>query len=232
MKRRLLLSLLFTTTSSLVNADSSKSPLPPNISPSRAFYRPHDYDIVKEEVLYEGWRKVIRRTVQSPKLTKHIDFDVIDQTHSTGAVIIFAWNSTSKTATIIREYMPGCHRVLGGLAAGLVEGKHGGSEEDAARHELEEECHLAGGTWYRLIDDGVSVPMDKYVQTEIVPYLVVDPHHVPNPKPLDDEEDIEIVSGVSAEEILQIVKKGDMNLVAGWGALLALNKLRELREIQ
>lgn len=202
-------------------------------SPSRAFYRPHDYDIVREEVLYEGWRKVIRRTVQSPKLTKHIEFEVIDQTHSTGgAVIIFAWNSTSKSATIIREYMPGCHRVLGGLAAGLVEEKHGGSEEAAARHELEEECHLAGGTWYRLIDDGVSVPMDKYVQTEIVPYLVVDPHHVPNPRPIDDEEDIEIVSDVSAEEIMQMVKKGDMNLVGGWGALLALVKLRELGEIE
>lgn len=227
-----LLSLLVITATFLflteVAASNAESP-----SSSRAFYRPHDYNIVREEVLYEGWRKVIRRTVQSPKLTKHIEFDVIDQTHSTGgAVIIFAWNSTSKTATIIREYMPGCHRVLGGLAAGLVEDKHGGSEEAAARHELEEECHLAGGAWYRLIDDGVSVPMDKYVQTEIVPYLVVDPHHVPNPKPLDDEEDIEIVTDVSAEEIMQMVKKGDMNLVGGWGALLALVKLRELGEIE
>ena len=87
-------------------------------TPSRAFSRPHDYNIVREEVLYEGWRKVVRRTVQSPKHTKNIDFDVIDQTHSTGgAVIIFAWNSRTKTATVIREYMPGCHRVLGGLAA-------------------------------------------------------------------------------------------------------------------
>ena len=223
---------LFLTTALvlLVDAAPSNEASP---SSSRAFYRPHDYDIVREEVLYEGWRKVIRRTVQSPKMTRHIEFDVIDQTHSTGgAVIIFAWNSTSKSATIIREYMPGCHRVLGGLAAGLVEEKHGGSEEAAARHELEEECHLAGGTWYRLINENVSVPMDKYVQTEIVPYLVVDPHHVPNPKPIDEEEDIEIVSGVSAEEIMQMVKKGDMNLVGGWGALLALVKLRELGEIE
>lgn len=224
------LSLFLTTALVLLDAASANESSP---SSSRAFYRPHDYDIVREEVLYEGWRKVIRRTVQSPKMTRHIEFDVIDQTHSTGgAVIIFAWNSTSKSATIIREYMPGCHRVLGGLAAGLVEEKHGGSEEAAARHELEEECHLAGGTWYRLIDENVSVPMDKYVQTEIVPYLVVDPHHVPNPKPIDDEEDIEIVSGVSAEEIMQMVKKGDMNLVGGWGALLALVKLRELGEIE
>lgn len=205
---------------------------PLKISASRAFYRPHHYDIIREEVLYEGWRKVIRRSVQSPNLTKSIDFDVIDQTHSSsGAVIIFAWNSTSKSATIIREYMPGPHRVLGGLAAGIVEDDKHMSEEDAARFELEEECHLGGGTWYRLTDDEVSVPMDKYVVTEITPYLVIDPHHVPNPRPTDDEEDIEIVTGVTAEEIMQMIKKGDMNLVGGWGSLLALHKLRELGEI-
>lgn len=172
-----------------------------------------------------------------------IHFDVIDQTHTTGgAVIVFAWNSTSKTATIVREYMPGPHRVLSGLAAGIVEddGKHhssveGGIDEPdalvAARYELEEECHLAGGTWYRLTDDGVSVPMDKYVVTEITPFLVVDPRHVPDPRPLDDEEEIEIITGVSADEILRMIREGDFNLVGGWGALLAIEKLRELGEI-
>jgi hypothetical protein len=73
--------------------------------------------------------------------------------------------------------------------------------------------------------------MDKYVVTEITPYLVIDPHHVANPRPLDDEEDIEIVSGVSPAEIMRMIREGDMNLVGGWGALLALEKLRELGEI-
>jgi len=167
-----------------------------------------------------------------------MDFDIIDQNHGTnGAVIVFAWNSTSKTATIVREYMPGCHRVLGGLAAGLVEDEKHTSEGNegknlvAAQCELEEECHLAGGRWYRLTEEGISVPMDKYVVTEITPYLVIDPHHVANPRPLDDEEDIEIVSGVSPAEIMRMIREGDMNLVGGWGALLALEKLRELGEI-
>ena len=68
--------------------------------------------------------------------------------------------------------------------------------------------------------------------TEITPYLVIDPHHVPNPRPLDDEEDIEIVRGITVEEIMQMIREGDMNLVGGWAALLALNKLRELGEIE
>ena len=73
--------------------------------------------------------------------------------------------------------------------------------------------------------------MDKYVVTEITPYLVIDPEHVPDPRPLDDEEDIEIITGITAGEIIQMIREGDMNLVGGWGALLAIEKLRELGEI-
>ena len=57
--------------------------------------------------------------------------------------------TTDKTATLIREYQPGPHRKLSGLAAGLVENdKHtdGGSVEEtaliAARCELEEEWYV------------------------------------------------------------------------------------------
>ena len=75
---------------------------------SVAFYphgrdREHDYEIIKEEVHYSGWRKVIRRSVHSSTNPnrKPIDFDIIDQTNSgPGAVIIFAWNSTNKTAKL------------------------------------------------------------------------------------------------------------------------------------
>ena len=78
---------------------------------SVAFYphgrdREHDYEIIKEEVHYSGWRKVIRRSVHSSTNPnrKPIDFDIIDQTNSgPGAVIIFAWNSTNKTATIVES---------------------------------------------------------------------------------------------------------------------------------
>ena len=146
----------------------------PTTVPKAAFYpkgrdRPHNYKILSDEVVYSGWRKVIRRSVSSPVHHRHsstertnddfteqkvIAFDVIDQAHHTGgAVIIFAWNSTSKTATIVREYMPGPHRVLSGLAAGIVEvGKHSSMEGNnesasllAARYELEEE-------WYAYVN--------------------------------------------------------------------------------
>ena len=145
---------------------SSSSSSPPKFYP-HGRDRPHTYEIHSDKLVYSGWRRVIRRTVSSQRHPHHydeynsqkhtIDFDIIDQNIGTcGAVIVFAWNSTSKTATIVREYMPGCHRILGGLAAGLVEEKHSSeklkssqSETDlehgdarnlvAARCELEEE---------------------------------------------------------------------------------------------
>lgn len=158
---------------------------------------------------------------------------VVDQ-KGAGAVIIFAWDSNTKTAVIIKEYNPGCNKILSGLAAGIVETdveKHGADFDIAAKHELEEECHLAGGTWYKLVDDGVSVPMDKYAKTELVAYLVVDAVKVNNPRSLDEEEDIEIIENVSVPSILRMIQRGEMNLVGGWGSLLAINKLRELGEI-
>lgn len=86
------------------------------------------------------------------------------------------WDSKRKTATIVKEYNPGCHRILCGPAAGIVEAdpnKHDSNPKTAAIFELEEECHLSGGTWHRLVRDYVAIPMDKYVITEIVPYLLL-----------------------------------------------------------
>mmetsp|Transcript_13511 Transcript_13511/g.24462 ORF Transcript_13511/g.24462 Transcript_13511/m.24462 type:complete len:295 (-) Transcript_13511:306-1190(-) len=190
-----------------------------------------EHEIIHSEVVYSRWRKVIRRVVRMPK-GNIVDYDIVDQ-QGAGAVIIFAWDTKTKTATLVREYNPGCHRVLGGLAAGLVEHgeKHeGGDPLVAAHHELEEECHLGGGIWHRLTTRPIA--MDKYVVTEITAYLVLDAQHVPNPKPLDAEEDIEIVRGVTVPEILEMIRQGDMNLVGAWASLLAIEKLRDLGEIQ
>ena len=66
--------------------------------------------------------------------------------------------------------------------------------------------------------------------SRITAYLVLDASHVEEPRPLDDEEDIEIVKGVSIAEILIMIKKGEFNLVGGFASLLAIEKLRDLGE--
>ena len=148
-----------------------------------------------------------------------------------GAVLVFAWNTKTKTVTLIREYMPGSNQIMWGLAAGLIEaGKHDDNSLIAAQHELEEECHLVGGTYIRLCQHPSA--MDKYSLTDIEVYLVLDPEPAgDSPRPLDDEEDIEIVHGVTIPAIMDHIRTGNMNLVSGWGCLLAIEKLRELGEI-
>eukprot|EP00540_Astrosyne_radiata_P021595 CAMPEP_0116836364 /NCGR_PEP_ID=MMETSP0418-20121206/8058_1 /TAXON_ID=1158023 /ORGANISM="Astrosyne radiata, Strain 13vi08-1A" /LENGTH=141 /DNA_ID=CAMNT_0004466131 /DNA_START=80 /DNA_END=506 /DNA_ORIENTATION=+ len=136
------------------------------------------------------------------------------------------WDEDGNTS---REYNPGPHESLFGLAAGLIEEKHDSNPRIAAEHELEEECQMRGGKWYQLTERPLA--MDKYDTTKIYSYLAIDPKTVENPRPLDEEEDIEIVSGVSVEEILAMIKRGQMNLVGGCACLLAIEKLRELGEI-
>jgi hypothetical protein len=193
--------------------------------------------IVREEVVYNRWRSVIRKVVLLPKGIE-VDYDIIDQ-RGRGAVTIFAWNSRNKTATLVKEYQPGPHQFLMGCAAGMIDendddearGDHHDSNRAllAAVHELEEELHLRGGTWYSLTNK--PLVMDKYSKTQICPYLVIDPYMVKNPRPLDDEEEIEIIQDVTIEEIIQLIQDGCMNMVGSWACLLAINKLRELGEI-
>lgn len=190
------------------------------------------HEIVKEELLFSRWRTIISRLVRFPN-GREVDFDVVGQAGSDRAVLIFAWDCKTKTATLIQEYMPGSNSVKYGVAAGLVEDKHNGGEEDpcliAAKFELEEEAHLVGGTWLQLTD-GDSI-LDKYATTVVRAYLVLDAEKESNPKPLDDEEDITIAPGVSVSSILEMIVEGKMNVVGGWASLLAIQKLRELGEI-
>ena len=185
------------------------------------------FEIIDEKTVYSGWRTILNRKVRM-RNGKVVDFDLVGVKTGEGAVLVFAWDTKSKTATMIREYMPASHKVLWGIAAGLIEDKHQHDSELAARHELEEECHLKGGKWIPLLTQPAA--MDKYATTTIQCYLVIDPVPEENPKPLDDEEDIEIVSGVTIPEILEYIQNGEMNLVGGYGSLLAIQKLQELGE--
>jgi hypothetical protein len=220
------------------------------------------YEIVSEEVLHDHWRRLIRRSVRLPTGTSSsssrvVDFEIVAQKGTDQAVLVFCWNTVTKRATLIREYMPSTHCRMMGLAAGMVEDdKHGnggdsdkatgdaesvhdsvGDYEDdmrltAAKDELEEECRLVGGRWMRLTERGVV--MDKYSTTRLSVYLVLDPEsvHEDDAKPRDLEEDIQVVPGVSAGEIRDMIVTGRMTVVGGWASLLALQKLRELGEIE
>ena len=211
---------------------------------------PAGFRILEDTVLHDNWRKLVSRRVQLPS-RRHADFEIVSQGDRQGrvtdeAVLVFVWNSQSQTATIIREYMPSVHKMMPGLAAGMVEDKHHDQDSSpdhrlgnditdpmytAAVHELEEECRLKGGNWYRLCE---PTYMDKYSTTRLSVYLVVDP--VPfqdaDCKARDEtEEGMEIVDGVTVEELEQVIASGGMTVVGGWATQLALSKLRSLKQL-
>lgn len=196
----------------------------------------NDFQIVDEDVIHDGWRRLIRRRIRFPSALE-VDFEIVAQRGTDQAVLVFVWNSQTKTATLIREYMPALHEQVHGLAAGMVEDKHADSDQSdvsqtAAEHELEEECRMAGGKWYRVTQDDSA--MDKYSSTKLSVYLVIDPTEIPidKAKPRDTtEEGMEIVNSVTIYQIWELIINGRMTVVGGWACMLAINKLKELGEV-
>jgi len=190
----------------------------------------NNHKIIEESVLYDGkWRRMINRKVQMPSVTA--DFAVCQNVGTDKAVIVVAWNSTSRTCTMVEEYMPASDSFQYGHAAGMVEDKHGRRQATrvAAEHELEEECRLIGGKDWHLLASNVI--MDKYTTTAITVYLVIDADTVldSDAKPRDDtEQGMRVVPEVSYAQLKSLLKKGKMTVVGSWATLLALEKLREL----
>lgn len=55
--------------------------------------------------------------------------------------MVFIWNSTDRTTTLIEEYAPGPLDVICGPVAGGCEDHKHRDPSEAARHELEEEVN-------------------------------------------------------------------------------------------
>jgi len=211
------------------------------------------YRIVSNETVYSNYRTVILRTVEhsiskysGEEIRSNVSYDLIAHKGTESAAIIVAWNTTSKTVTLVEEYHPGPNSRLVGPAAGLVDPiKHRlpeGSEEIekdfdmaliAARWEMEEELRLKGGTWHRLTN--APAYMDKYVICRVYPFLCIDPERVEHDKQLprdkEEEHDMEILCNITVPELIEMISTGEMNLVGSWTCLLAIQKLRDIGEI-
>lgn len=182
------------------------------------------HEIIHEEVLHDSWRKLILRRVKIHDVT--VEYEIVGQKGTDEAVLIFVWNTTDSTATIIREYMPSLHRRQFGLAAGMVEHE---STEAAARAELAEEAGLEGGSWTLLTP--VPVVMDKYATTRLSVFLCLNPVTIPLARrpPRDAEEaDLEVICGVSRLRLEELILDGRFTVVGAWATHLALSKLDDI----
>jgi len=191
-----------------------------------AQYQDNDIIKVSESVVFKGYRNIIRRDYLLPT-GKSASYDILTQKHL--SVVVFVWNTTSSTTTLIREYHPGAETFMYGAVAGMYEGSKHESPLQASQLELEEEAHLRTENWIPLLDTGdTSMSFDKYSTNRFYAYLALDCEHVPNPRSVDDEELITIQKDVSYTDMMKLVTSGRMNVVSTYAILLGVRKLQEL----
>lgn len=65
---------------------------------------------IQDDVVFQGWRKIVRRKLQMPNGNIK-DFDILSTATS---IVVFTWDSSTKTTTLIQEYHPGIERALYG----------------------------------------------------------------------------------------------------------------------
>ena len=214
-------SLVMSSSSSGVSGNSSGDALPQVTH--------FNYTLASSEVVFSGWRKVLRKNITFPTGKTHA-FDITYQGNP--SVAVFNWCTKTKTTTLIQEYHPGIEAIMYGTVAGIYErGKKHLSALDAAMAELEEEAHLraAPHNWIPLLADAdSSCPFEKYSDNRLHAFLALDCDVVPDPKPLDAEECIEITPGVTYRQLRALLASGKMNVPSSYTTLMALDKLKEM----
>jgi 8-oxo-dGTP pyrophosphatase MutT (NUDIX family) len=189
---------------------------------------PPSFIKLSEELAYPGRYRQIKHIKYQYPHGREVDFDILTQ-HGQGSVVVVAWDTKSKTATLIREFHPGVGRMQFGTIAGMLEkDKHANNPQECARMELEEEAHLRSDRWIRLLDEGRAMSFEKYSDNHFHAYLVLDPEVVPNPKALDLEEYIIIERNVPYSKIMQLIRGCEINVMSSYALLLAFAKLDEL----
>jgi 8-oxo-dGTP pyrophosphatase MutT (NUDIX family) len=189
--------------------------------------------IVSSTTSYSSkFRQIITKKIHFAKRDKTFDFDITSNC-GTRAVAIFPFDTTSKTLTLVSEFHPGPERFMYGLPAGCIEPHKHTSVLMAAEQELEEEAQLRavdGKEYVSLLDDSESqfLPMDKYTDNGIHPYLVLDAQLVDNPRAQDEEENITVHRNMSYREVIGLIKTGSINTVSAASILLGYQKLDEL----
>ena len=93
---------------------------------------------IKEEITYQGWRDMLRRTFRLPD-GKIADFDIVRN----GDYVTIAAFTKNKEAILVQQFRPGPEMNLLSFPEGYIDPKE--KPEDAARRELEEETGYRAG---------------------------------------------------------------------------------------
>lgn len=194
--------------------------------------REREYSVLSDEIVYRGYARVYSRIVRFPN-NKQFAFDVwgrVWKNDSFSVVTVVPFDRETRTFTLIREYNIAHAKFVYAWPQGQVEtSRHDGAQQAAAA-ELEEEAQLKCQEWSDLLgkEAGSGSPQDKYQREVVHYYLCTDALHVDNAAERDLEEDMDVIHGVTATQVRELVAAGLMqsnNIAAG---LMAIDRLRRL----
>ncbi len=151
---------------------------------------------LRERIVYDGYRKILRKTFLLPD-GREEDFDIVS---GMDASFIFALTKEKKVI-LSREFKPGPERVYEDLPAGFI--NKGETPIDAARRELLEETGYSGELEYL----GLHA-FSPYADTKLHLFVARNCIRVSEPK-CDKNEFIEVVEK-SLEDFVKQVREGDL----------------------
>lgn len=139
-----------------------------------------------------------------------------------GAVCLLALTPEGKMV-LVKQYRKAIERAIYEIPAGKLEVGEAGSEEAAALRELEEETGYTSDKLTLLADFYSAI---GFCNERIRLYLADSLIKVENPRPMDDDEVIELYE-VSLEEALELVASGD---ICDAKTIMAVQYLQLLRK--
>ncbi|KAI8098836.1 uncharacterized protein BX664DRAFT_344970 [Halteromyces radiatus] len=186
--------------------------------------------ILVETISHKRFITVWNRQTQF-KDGRIIEWDVVGHhTPYPTFVVVFTFNTKTKTTSILKEYAQGTNEIKYTCVAGSVDRRKHQSPLESAQHELSEEARLTGGEWICLLPEGQKDGISelKWGRNRFVPYLCIDPQQDNEPRQRDEEECIQVVNNVEIDDLKRFITKGEMMLPSVQTSWMALEYLSNL----
>lgn len=197
--------------------------------------REREYHVISDSVVFDNYARVYSRQIQFPN-GRHFIFDVWGRAwrgDSFAVVTVVPFDRGTRTFTLLREYNIAHSRYVYTFPQGMFERSKHQSVENGAAKELEEEAHLRCHEWSNLLGDdkGQGAPQDKYQRETVHYFLCTSATHIDaaDAAHRDEEEDIEIVPGVTPAQLKDLIKAGALQSNNIAAALMGIDRLRQLR---
>lgn len=182
---------------------------------------------LSDKVVYSRYARVYNRILLFED-GKQYEFDVWGRNwrnESFGVVTVIPFDVKTKTFTLVREYNIAHEKFIYTWPQGQFERAKHKTALEAAKSELGEEARLKCGNWHMLID--ACMPQDKYQRECVYVYLCMESAQGYGGR--DEEERIEVVKGVTTEQVRMLGHVGVMqsnNVAAGY---MGIDKLKRMR---